>query len=65
MAESIYLEVEENENCDYMPMLLYEAHRKPQKASKSNARQSPRDLFPGVDYHNSVNRQTLPLTPGH
>jgi hypothetical protein len=29
MAESIYLEVEENENCEYMPMQVYEAHRDP------------------------------------
>ncbi len=29
MLESIILEVEENPNCDYMPMLLYEAHRSP------------------------------------
>ncbi len=29
MRESIILEVEENPNCDYMPMLLYEAHRSP------------------------------------
>ncbi|MDA1190041.1 MAG: hypothetical protein O2854_10280 [Chloroflexi bacterium] len=27
MAETIYLEVEENENCEYMPMQAYEMHR--------------------------------------
>ncbi|MDA0770216.1 MAG: hypothetical protein O2821_08350 [Chloroflexi bacterium] len=26
MAESIYLEVEENPNSEYMPLMLYEAH---------------------------------------
>ena len=26
MPESIYLEVDENDNCDYMPLMLYEAH---------------------------------------
>ena len=29
MTESIYLEVEENENCAYMPMMVYEARRRP------------------------------------
>lgn len=29
MAETIYLEVEENENCTYMPMQAYEMHRAP------------------------------------
>ena len=29
MAESIFLEVEENDNCGYMPLLVYEAHREP------------------------------------
>lgn len=29
MADSIYIETEENENCDYMPLLLYEAHSDP------------------------------------
>ncbi len=29
MTERIYLEVEENENCPYMPMMVYEAHRDP------------------------------------
>ena len=29
MAESIYLEVEENPSCDYMPLQVYEAHRSP------------------------------------
>ena len=27
MVESIYLEVEENDNCEYMPLLVYEALR--------------------------------------
>lgn len=26
MPESIYLEVEDNANCEYMPLMLYEAH---------------------------------------
>ena len=26
MAESIYIEVDENDNCEYMPLMLYEAH---------------------------------------
>ncbi len=29
MFESIYIEVEENDNCDYMPMQLYEARGDP------------------------------------
>ncbi len=29
MAESIFLEVEENNNCDYMPLMVYEAHSDP------------------------------------
>ncbi len=29
MSESIYLEVEENDNSSYMPMMVYEARRKP------------------------------------
>ena len=29
MAESIWLEVEENDNCEYMPQLVYEAHTAP------------------------------------
>ena len=29
MASSIYIEVEENDNCDYMPLMLYEAHGEP------------------------------------
>ena len=29
MSESIYLEVEENDNCGYMPLQVYEAHRDP------------------------------------
>ncbi len=29
MPENIYLEVEENENCPYMPMMAYEARRDP------------------------------------
>ena len=27
MPESIFLEVEDNPNCDYMPLQVYEAHR--------------------------------------
>ncbi len=26
MPESIYIEVDENDNCEYMPLMLYEAH---------------------------------------
>ena len=26
MPDSIYIEVEENANCEYMPLMLYEAH---------------------------------------
>ena len=29
MADNIYLEVEENENCEYMPLQLYEGHAEP------------------------------------
>ena len=29
MTEPIYLEVEENDNCEYMPLQVYEAHRDP------------------------------------
>ena len=29
MPEPIYLEVEENDNCAYMPLQVYEAHRDP------------------------------------
>ena len=29
MSESIYLEVEENANSEYMPLMLYEAHADP------------------------------------
>tara|TARA_Y100000588_G_scaffold104041_1_gene113423 strand:- start:101 stop:475 length:375 start_codon:yes stop_codon:yes gene_type:complete len=31
---SIYVEVEENDNCEYMPMLVYEGHRQPVQVSK-------------------------------
>ena len=34
MAESIYLEVEENDNCEYMPLQVYEAHRAPVPISR-------------------------------
>ena len=27
MPDSMFLEVEENDNCDYMPLQVYEAHR--------------------------------------
>ena len=36
MSESIYLEVEENDNCPYMPMMLYEARRKPVPIGRVN-----------------------------
>ena len=29
MPSSVYIEVEENENCEYMPMLVYEARGEP------------------------------------
>ena len=29
MPDSIFLEVEENSNCGYLPLLVYEAHREP------------------------------------
>ena len=29
MAESIFIEVEENENSEYMPLMVYEAHQDP------------------------------------
>ena len=29
MAEQIYLEIEENDNCDYMPQQIYEAMADP------------------------------------
>lgn len=34
MPESIYLEVEENDNCEYMPLMLYEAHAEPVPVSR-------------------------------
>jgi hypothetical protein len=34
MPENIYLEVEESENCPYMPMMAYEAHRTPVPISR-------------------------------
>ncbi len=34
MAELIYLEVEENDNCGYMPLMAYEAHRDPAPVSR-------------------------------
>ena len=33
-GRSIYLEVEDNENCEYMPLLVYEAHRRPAPISR-------------------------------
>ena len=30
MPESIFLEVEENDNCEYMPLQVYEAHSDPE-----------------------------------
>ena len=34
MRESIYLEIEENQNCEYMPLLVYEAHSSPVAINK-------------------------------
>ena len=34
MQEYIYLEVEENENCDYMPLQVYEPRTSPVPISK-------------------------------
>ena len=34
MPESIYIEVEDNPNCDYMPLMLYEAHSDPVPVSR-------------------------------
>ena len=34
MAQNIYLEVEENDNCEYMPLLAYEAQEGPVPISK-------------------------------
>ena len=34
MAESIYLEVEENDNCEYMALQVYEAHEDPVPISR-------------------------------
>ena len=34
MAESIFLEVEENDNSEYMPLLVYEAHQRPVPISR-------------------------------
>ena len=31
---SIYVEVEENDNCEYMPMLVYESHQQSVQVSK-------------------------------
>ena len=36
MPEPIYLEVEENDNCEYMPLQVYEAHRDPVPISQIN-----------------------------
>ena len=33
-GRSIYLEVEENDNCEYMPLLVYEAHERPEPISR-------------------------------
>ena len=33
-GRSIYLEVEENDNCEYMPLLVYEAHERPVPISR-------------------------------
>ena len=42
MAESIYLEVEESDNCEYMPLQVYEAHRSPVPISKVNLEEPDR-----------------------
>ena len=34
MVDNIYLEVEENENCEYMPLQLYEGHAEPVPISR-------------------------------
>ena len=34
MPESIYLEVEENDNAEYMPLMVYEAHKEAVPVSK-------------------------------
>ena len=36
MTHPIYIEVEENDNCDYMPMLLYEAQQDPVPVASLN-----------------------------
>ena len=46
MPENIYLEVEENENCPYMPMMAYEARREP--VSITRVRFDEMDKVPGV-----------------
>ncbi len=46
MPENIYLEVEENENCPYMPMMAYEARREP--VSIARVRLDEMDKPPGV-----------------
>ena len=56
MKESIYLEIEENQNCEYMPLLVYESHSSPDTINKLNLEfigrggawldaGSPKDLF--------------------
>ena len=34
MAESVYVEVEENDNCDYMPLQVFEARADPAPVSR-------------------------------
>ena len=42
MAESVFLEVEENDNCEYMPLQVYEAQRSPVLISKVNLEEPDR-----------------------
>ena len=46
LPESIYLEVEENANCSYMPLLVYEAHLEPVPISRVNLAEP--GIAPGV-----------------
>ena len=42
MPDSIFLEVEENDNCDYMPLQVYESHQASVPISKVNLADSER-----------------------
>ena len=46
MPESIFLEVEDNENCEYMPLQVYEAHSDPVPIFEVNLEEPGRP--PGV-----------------